>query len=199
MVKQIVTKDTAIDTKTRILEAANSLFIEYGFAGTSISAIAQAAGVTRSLIFHHYATKEQLWTAVKQQLLSVAGVSLSLRKTDDIKDQAQNIIASLITERFKFYTAHEAYFRLTCWQVLDRQTAGVGFGDAEFYSDFKKLIKSMQDNDLLDKKLDAKVLLVALIGSVYAPFMLDHILPLNAKQKQQYLQLMQDVFVSLFN
>ena len=199
MKKQPVTDKVSQDARTKILESAKSLFIEYGFAGTSISAIAKQAGVTRSLIFHHYSTKDKLWVAVKQDLLESGAAKTTLHKTNDINDQAQHIISTLVTERFEFYNKYQEYFRLTCWQVLDRQTAGVGFGDAEFYSDFKKLINSMQSAGQVDKNLDPKVLLVALIGSVYAPFMLEQQLPLNKAQKKQYLQLMQNSFRSILS
>jgi TetR/AcrR family transcriptional regulator len=37
-----------------------------GFAGTSMSEIAKASGVTKSLIHHHFGSKEALWSEVKR-------------------------------------------------------------------------------------------------------------------------------------
>src|SRR5690606_25552520 len=47
-------------TRAEILEAAEQLFLQDGFGRTSISAIARLAGVTKSLIHHHFGTKEAL-------------------------------------------------------------------------------------------------------------------------------------------
>jgi len=54
-------------TREAILDAASALLRERGFAGASVSAIADAAGVTKSLVHHHFGTKEALYVAVKRR------------------------------------------------------------------------------------------------------------------------------------
>lgn len=48
----------------RILAAAQQLFARKGFAATSMQEIAQHAGVSKSNVFHHYKSKEELYIAV---------------------------------------------------------------------------------------------------------------------------------------
>ncbi len=48
----------------RILEAAERLFAESGYDGTSTSAVAAAAGVSKATVFHHFPTKDALYLAV---------------------------------------------------------------------------------------------------------------------------------------
>lgn len=48
----------------RILAAAAQLFAEEGFAGTSMQAVARAAGVSKSNVFHHFPGKEALFAEV---------------------------------------------------------------------------------------------------------------------------------------
>ncbi|WP_432535237.1 TetR/AcrR family transcriptional regulator [Kineococcus arenarius] len=48
----------APDTRSTILEAARTLFAQYGFEGTTIRAIAASAGVTQGLVHHYFGTKE---------------------------------------------------------------------------------------------------------------------------------------------
>ncbi len=50
--------------RDRILAAARTLFVEHGYAGTSMGNIAKQAGVNHSLIFHYFDNKETLWGAV---------------------------------------------------------------------------------------------------------------------------------------
>lgn len=57
----------------RILAAAQHLFAEKGFAATSIQEIAQEAGVSKSNVFHHFKSKEELYVAVIGCACSEAG------------------------------------------------------------------------------------------------------------------------------
>src|SRR5690554_515827 len=59
------TRDSDL-TRARILQAAFELFVERGFAAVSMRELAAASDVTKSLIHHHFGTKEGLWKAVKQ-------------------------------------------------------------------------------------------------------------------------------------
>jgi len=49
-----------LDTKARILEAAEILFAEKGFSGTGIDEIAKRAGITKSVIYYHFKNKEDI-------------------------------------------------------------------------------------------------------------------------------------------
>ncbi len=54
----------AEDRKLQILRVAVSLFSQKGFGGTTTKEIAQAAGVSEAMVFRHYATKQELYTAI---------------------------------------------------------------------------------------------------------------------------------------
>src|SRR3989338_8805740 len=51
----------------RILAAAEELFARQGFDAVSMSAIAEAAAVSKANIFHHFNTKHALYQAVLRQ------------------------------------------------------------------------------------------------------------------------------------
>lgn len=51
-------------TRTRLLEAAYTLFLQQGFHGTSMRAIADKAGMAVGGIYNHFATKEDIFAAV---------------------------------------------------------------------------------------------------------------------------------------
>jgi AcrR family transcriptional regulator len=51
-------------TRGQLIEVATSLFAEHGYEGTSIEAVLTAAGVSRGALYHHFAGKEALFTAV---------------------------------------------------------------------------------------------------------------------------------------
>ncbi len=54
-------------TRLAILDAAEAIFVEKGFAAASMSDIAARAVVTKSLIHHHFGSKEELWVEVKRR------------------------------------------------------------------------------------------------------------------------------------
>jgi AcrR family transcriptional regulator len=54
----------ADERRRQIAEVAMRLFSERGFRGTTTKEIAQAAGVSEAIIFRHFATKEELYTAI---------------------------------------------------------------------------------------------------------------------------------------
>lgn len=52
------------DTKERILDAAERLFADHGFAATSLRAITSGAGVNLAAVHYHFGSKEALIQAV---------------------------------------------------------------------------------------------------------------------------------------
>ncbi len=54
----------AEDRRRQIVDVAMRLFSEHGFRGTTTKEIAQAAGVSEAIIFRHFATKEDLYSAI---------------------------------------------------------------------------------------------------------------------------------------
>ncbi|HEY8010755.1 MAG TPA: TetR/AcrR family transcriptional regulator [Rudaea sp.] len=54
--------------RAAILQAAKRLFITQGFEGTSMDAIANAAGVSKLTVYSHYQDKERLFTAAVEQV-----------------------------------------------------------------------------------------------------------------------------------
>jgi AcrR family transcriptional regulator len=54
----------ADERRLQIVQVALRLFSERGFRGATTKEIAQAAGVSEAIIFRHFATKEDLYTAI---------------------------------------------------------------------------------------------------------------------------------------
>ena len=53
----------APDTRAAILDAARALFATQGYSGTTIRAVAAAAGVDGALVHHYFGTKDDLFVA----------------------------------------------------------------------------------------------------------------------------------------
>src|SRR5882724_1447286 len=80
----------ADDRRSQLIEAAMDLFSRKGFAGTTTKEIAQAAGVSEAIIFRHFATKRDLYTAIIEHnihsanaLQVLAGLDACMKRRDD--------------------------------------------------------------------------------------------------------------------
>jgi TetR/AcrR family transcriptional regulator len=63
------------DRRRQIVDVAMRLFSDRGFRGTTTKEIAQAAGVSEAIIFRHFATKEDLYTAIIDQKACAGGMA----------------------------------------------------------------------------------------------------------------------------
>lgn len=62
------TKEEAQATRTRILDAAEGLFLDHGVSRTSLHEIASAAGVTRGAVYWHFKDKIDLFNAMMDRV-----------------------------------------------------------------------------------------------------------------------------------
>ncbi|MGA3186130.1 MAG: TetR/AcrR family transcriptional regulator [Bryobacteraceae bacterium] len=80
----------ATDRRRQLIEAAMDLFSRKGFAGTTTKEIALAAGVSEAIIFRHFATKRDLYTAIIEHNINstgaqqaLAGIEECMKRRDD--------------------------------------------------------------------------------------------------------------------
>jgi len=78
-------------TRSRLIEVATSLFAEHGYEGTSVEAVLAAAGVSRGALYHHFAGKEALFTAV----LEAVSERVAAEVTEAIRDCTDPVGAML--------------------------------------------------------------------------------------------------------
>lgn len=61
-------EERSAETRARLLEATIECLVELGYAGTTTTAIAERAGVSRGAQLHHFPTKEELVLAALEHL-----------------------------------------------------------------------------------------------------------------------------------
>lgn len=66
-----------------LLECTLTLAIEQGFANVSVQAVADAAGVTKGGLFHHFATKQALLEAAMDHMLDQLDRRMDALMADD--------------------------------------------------------------------------------------------------------------------
>src|SRR5262245_22426116 len=83
-----------------ILTAARHLFAEGGFEATSIDAIAAGAGVAKGAVYHHFQSKEEIFTRVLdgvQAEIAAAPPSAAVRRAKDPLDAMAAAILDYLT------------------------------------------------------------------------------------------------------
>jgi TetR/AcrR family transcriptional regulator len=107
-------------SRAAILDAAEDLFLDKGFAGTSMSDIAKASGVTKSLIHHHFGSKEGLWSEVKRASFAKYH-ELQMALFANTGEPVELLRASMRTY-FQVLREHPATLRMIWWMVLEGDT-----------------------------------------------------------------------------
>ena len=80
------TKEDALKTRQLLIEAAIVEFSTRGVASTTLTDIAEAAGVTRGAVYWHFSSKSEIFNAIWEQQLPLSDLihdRLSLTNNDD--------------------------------------------------------------------------------------------------------------------
>ena len=108
--------------REEILAAAMDVFSEHGIQHTAIDRVAEAAGVSKALIYEHFASKAELQETLLRQLTSelVADIvsAVEAATTEDTSDSRDRLRAGI-----------DAYFRFierrrSAWHMLFRESIG---------------------------------------------------------------------------
>lgn len=88
------TKEEALQTRNRILDAAEQVFYDKGVSRTSLADIAAQAGVTRGAIYWHFDNKGDLFTAMFDRVLLPLD-ELRARPADDANGTGDDALSRL--------------------------------------------------------------------------------------------------------
>ena len=105
-------------TRAAILDAAEEAFLAEGFDKTSTAAIARRAGVTKSLIHHHFGSKDGLWDEVKVRRFSrYAEQQMALLEQ---QEPSAELLRESMKMYFRFLRANPQLVRLMAWMFLEQ-------------------------------------------------------------------------------
>jgi TetR/AcrR family transcriptional regulator len=104
-------------TRSAILRAAEALFVEHGFAATSMATVAKLACVTKSLIHHHFGSKRELWEAVKGVVMEEYGRKQQRMLAE--REPDLSLIEDSIVEYFHFLQQHPNVVRFWNWMSIE--------------------------------------------------------------------------------
>lgn len=87
-------KDGTVN-RERILDAAEYLVIENGFAATSIDQVIKAAGTSKGAFFHHFDSKLDLARSLTERYVAadIGHLRAALQATASVADPAERVVA----------------------------------------------------------------------------------------------------------
>ena len=158
-------------TKEKILDAALVSFAENGYKGTNLRELAAGMGLSKSALYRHYESKEDIWNAVVDRMeayyVSRFGSSEKMPPTPKSCDELHTM-----TMRMLDFTMHDRRVILTRQLLLTEQfrderarhyaTLHFLTGTKDIY---KKIFAEMMENGIL-KKDDPDMLALAFTAPV---------------------------------
>lgn len=98
-------------TRRRLVEAALAEFSEYGIAGARVDRIATAAGSNKAQIYHYFGSKDQLFDAAFESMVTTVVTSTPI----DVHD-----LPGYAARLAELYDSHPHIMRMATWQRLER-------------------------------------------------------------------------------
>jgi len=149
-------------TRAAILEAAEEIFIAKGPGSTALSEIASQAGVTKSLIHHHFGSKEGLWREVKMRRFSAYATG-QMRMLETVPP-SQELLQDSMRYYFGFLKENPQLVRILAWIFLGPDPGECAEMDRQLMSAGVAKLKQAQEMGLLRQDVDARFLLVVFTG-----------------------------------
>jgi len=125
---------TPFSTKDRILGAAEELFAQYGFAGTSLRQVTSRADVNIAAVNYHFGSKENLVNEVFRRRMDVMTghrlqqLERALREHPgelELTIKGLHLLVRMVAAQFRLSGADEEQLRGRLSEILNQFTAAV--------------------------------------------------------------------------
>jgi AcrR family transcriptional regulator len=132
-----------MDKAERILCASNSIFLLYGYHGTTIQRIADTMGINKSLVHYYYRSKNNLYRLVVKEVFDLLKNAKNSSEID--KDKFINIIWFLITElhnnKIFFISLLNELYPNNLPEIINNIKLSIYLNDKELKSQIEKLVE----------------------------------------------------------
>jgi TetR/AcrR family transcriptional regulator len=149
-------------TKRRVVNAAAKEFAQRGFDGTTLSAIARRARVSKQLLHHHFPSKKTLFQEVHDQKFRPA-----VHWTETLPENPTELIAARFEKRAK----DQDYLRFLAWEAASARNRTIpGQEDRQRrVAEYGEAIRQMQAKGGLPADMDWRLIQLATLSLATYP------------------------------
>lgn len=150
-------------TRDHLLKVAREAFSQLGYAGASMGDIAGRAGIRKSSLFHHFATKDDLYREALASVITDIGTRVAEALSGDGTFQERSERSTLAIQRY--FGQNPVAARLLMREFVDGGAALTVAGDAVaavLETTVKLLEQGMAEGHL--PKGDARQLAISTVG-----------------------------------
>ncbi|MDN5382484.1 TetR/AcrR family transcriptional regulator [Streptomyces sp. LB8] len=94
--ERVPKQDRSRVTRQRLLQAAVDCLAEHGWAGSTVSVVAERAGVSRGAVQHHFPTREDLFTAAVEYVAEERSTALRALFPQGAAGDRRAVVAALV-------------------------------------------------------------------------------------------------------
>ncbi|MGN1019506.1 MAG: TetR/AcrR family transcriptional regulator [Aristaeellaceae bacterium] len=104
-------------TRRKIVDSALAEFAQQGYGGSSVNAICAAQGVSKGIIYHYFASKDELYLCCVEECFRL--LTEHLRACDPGREgPAQKQLEAYFACRMDFFRTHPVYQPIFCEAVV---------------------------------------------------------------------------------
>lgn len=160
------------ERRSQILQIAIGLFSKKGFSGTTTKEIAAAAGVSEAIIFRHFATKDELYSAILDYKACEGGLRTLPWEDDAVEKKAieQNddysVFYNLALNALEHHQEDTDFMRLLFHSALEgHELSEIFFKQfiSRLYDFFSDYIRERQEDGAM-RAVEPRIVVRAFLG-----------------------------------
>lgn len=161
----------AVETKKKLLDAAEEEFAAKGFGGARLREVAAAVGVQQALIHHYFTDKEGLYQAVLDRAIAetTMGSWTILQRSPDF----QTLLHSFVELLVDFFADHPNLLAIVRLDAAAGTNAAVSIlrdRTKPVYEAVRKILEQLQRDNKIRSDLLADEIVILTLSMIVFPF-----------------------------
>lgn len=142
--------------KEKILDACFKIFARHGYANTSTTMLAEAAGISKALIFHHFKSKKELYLSVLDRCFERGRIEMGFDALQENQDFFE-VKEKFTIVKFNYYRKNPDLLKVVreaFYDTPDEVKTEIQEKYGDLISDKDKELRSLFENVSLREDVD---------------------------------------------